>query len=722
MVMRKIQYFNDSFLKKNKIEYRHYQNNILNDYKNKNSLIVLATGLGKTIIGILLIIERLKKYNKNGKIIILAPTRPLVIQHYNACKKFIDIEDKKISYLTGKISPIQRINIIRNSRIVISTPQVIKNDLLRNRYNLSHVPMIIFDEAHRAKGNYAYCFIAEEYINSCSDPLIIGLTASPGKDYSNIQELCNNLLIENIIFKNYNDDDVKQYLHDIEIIVEKIDLPIKILELAKILEDLFSKFLSFFIERTLLEPQKRYYSKLDFLKIAEDLTFSLKYQDLTNNGYFDEIEFEEHLYFKEPRIIDIVKEKKLNIHSIYSYCSSCISILHLKDILETQEISMFKNYIEKIKYRAEQDNLSAKRILNSEHLSLIHSIMNSIDTRKLIHPKIEKTILIIENEIKEYSNTQIIIFTQYREIAEILKNKINSHFRNQLIAEKFIGQSSKIDDIGYSQKEQIRTLNDFREDKINILTATSIAEEGLDIPNVKAIIFYEPVASEIRYIQRRGRTGRHSDGRCYILIADNTIDVPFFKVAQKKEDTMNSILINSDQLNLIDNIGRNTISFKNVEPEIISSDFMQAYNINRKKENQFLLKRSVDIIIDKIDKFSESEQYKTLKKHNITFLSDLCNLNKKTLENKIVKIKNQNSAQNNQDKKKLYLNKHLKTIIKLVENYSKEGKINLLELRKLAEFEDIIDKTFDIHFNHACNLGYIEKKKHHVYLKKKLIL
>ncbi|MFX1393966.1 MAG: DEAD/DEAH box helicase, partial [Promethearchaeota archaeon] len=159
------EYFNGTFLKKNKVFYRHYQNNIINRCKNKNSLVVLPTGLGKTIIGILQIANCLKKYNPFGKVIILAPTRPLVSQHKASCEKFIDIEKEKIAILTGKISPEKRINKFNESRIIVSTPQVIKNDLIRGRYDLKQVILIIFDEAHRTKGNYAYNFISEEYIN-----------------------------------------------------------------------------------------------------------------------------------------------------------------------------------------------------------------------------------------------------------------------------------------------------------------------------------------------------------------------------------------------------------------------------------------------------------------------------------------------------------------------------------------------------------------------------
>ena len=75
-----------------------------------------------------------------------------------------------------------------------------------------------------------------------------------------------------------------------------------------------------------------------------------------------------------------------------------------------------------------------------------------------------------------------------------------------------------------------------------MLVATSVAEEGLDIPNCDLVIFYEPVPSEIRYIQRRGRTGRIKKGRAIILMAKGTRDEAFYWSARRKEGKMKRIL------------------------------------------------------------------------------------------------------------------------------------------------------------------------------------
>ena len=704
------EYFNHPFLKQNKILYRHYQENIAHRCKSKNSLVVLPTGLGKTIIGIILMAYRLLEYSE-AKIIILAPTRPLVSQHKAACEKYLNIPLEHICLLNGNLPPEKRYQLFIKSKIIIATPQVIKNDVKRGRYELNQVSLIIFDEAHHTKGNYAYNFISKEYMNSCTDPLILGLTASPGKDYEYIQQLCNNLFIENIAFRTYHDEDVIDYIHDIDTFIERIDLPIKIIEISQVWNDLFNKFLRFFIDRKLINPHKRYYSKLDFLRISHDLTLSLQYEQYYNSELQGE-EYVEELYYQEPRIIDIVRGKKLNIQSIFSYCSSCISILHAKDLLETQNISLFVSFLNRLKFKAEQDLLSAKRIINSKHYLFVKSEIENEGQSKLAHPKINKVKSLIKEEIKEFQNSRIIIFTQYREMAEFLKSNLRDEFSHYLKVEKFIGQSSKIDDTGFSQTKQIDILKEFRENNINILIATSVAEEGLDIPNVDAIICYEPVPSEIRLIQRRGRTGRFASGRCYILMTEDTVDVPFNRVAKRKESTMNSILLEPEQLELQTEISRKKINITDDNSKRSEFDLIKDFRERRDQEKELLADRSVDDIIMELDNFSKSEEYKKLKRHNVTFVSDILPLNELKLKKSVEKMKGKRTQKPNKPKR--YLNNNVKTLINIAKTYSEDGRLSLLEFKEFASQEDIVEKKFYVHFNHACNLGYLKKHAEYV--------
>lgn len=699
------EFFNGAFIKPDTVFYRHYQHNIVQKCKNKNSLVVLPTGLGKTIIGILLMTNALQRYSK-GKIIILAPTRPLVSQHKDSCKKFIDLNEDEIVSFTGKISPERRIFLFNSSRIIISTPQVIKNDIMNGRYDLNHISLLIFDEAHRTKGNYAYHFISQEYIHTCSDPLVLGLTASPGKNYEYIQELCNNLFVENIVFKNYHDNDVIDYIHEIDTFLERVELPIRVHELSEVWNTLFKTYLRFFIERDLINPYKKYYSKIDFLSMAQDLSLSLNYE---NNPEIltDEEEYLEQLYYHYPKIIDVVKEKKLNIQSIFSYCSSCVSLLHAKDLLETQEIKLFKTFLSKIQFKADQDILSAKRIVNSEHFKYILSVLENEDTSKYRHPKIDKLITLIDEEIEEFQNKKLIIFTQYREMAQYLKEIISEKFKDQLIVEKFIGQATKVDDFGFSQNRQIEILKEFRDDKVNILIATSVAEEGLDIPNVDAIIFYEPVPSEIRLIQRRGRTGRFAPGRCYILVAEDTIDIPFYYVACRKETTMNSVLSCPEQLELNPALDRKRIQFSKPSKEYSGFEVIKNFRERREREKELLANRSIEAILTELDTFASSKEYKALKSSGVSFMSDIVEINKSKLKKNVLKLKGKTNTNNGERKR--YINGNVKTLINIVKTFNENGKLDFSEFQDLAEDEDIIEKKFYVHLNQACHLGYLKR-------------
>ena len=712
MTSETVEYFNGAFLKENRLLYRQYQENIVNQCNNKNSLVVLPTGLGKTIIAILLIIKALEKYPK-ARIVILAPTRPLVAQHFKSCLRFLAVNDEDVVFFTGKISPERRIKLFLNSQIIISTPQVIKNDVERGRYNLEHVSLLIFDEAHRTKGNYAYNYLAPEYLNTCQDPLILGLTASPGKDYEHIQQLCDNLYIEKVVFKTYNNDDVMKYTHDINMFLEYVDLPIKFLELSAVWYNLFENYLKFFIERKLIPPNKPYYSKLEFLAISRDITISLKYEN-GNAFELSEEDYIEALYYKSPRVIDIVRENDLNIQSIFSYCSSCISILHGKDLLETQNISLFKSFLDRLNWKAEQEVRSAKRIMNSDHCKFIVEKINREIPEFLQHPKIDKVISIVDEEFGEYKNDKIIIFTQYREMAEKLKHVLNEKFKGKLTIEKFIGQSTKSDDYGFSQNKQIDIIDQFREGLINILVATSVAEEGLDIPNVDAIIFYEPVPSEIRLIQRRGRTGRHSSGRCYIMLTRSTVDIPYHKVALRKESTMNRILLDPEQLELWTDLERKPIDFSQLLTENSKIFSLTDYKERREKEKAVLANKTIEEIINEIDNFERSDLYKKYKKYGVTFYSDLVKLDRTKLKKSVSKLKGNKTDIQDTKKRKSYLNKNLKTLVNLAKFHNVKGRIKYAEFQELAKEEEITEQKFYTHFYQACRLGFIKKEEDQV--------
>jgi superfamily II DNA/RNA helicase len=295
-------------------------------------------------------------------------------------------------------------------------------------------------------------------------------------------------------------------------------------------------------------------------------------------------------------------------------------------------------------------------------------------------------------------------------MAELLKNLIEERFESRLRVEKFIGQSTKPDDFGFSQDKQIEIIKQFKKGELEVLVATSVAEEGLDIPNVDAIIFYEPVPSEIRLIQRRGRTGRYRPGRCYFLIARQSIDVPFYKAAERKEMAMNSVLSDSKQLELCNEVKREKICFKAVSNKISEYDLIKNYRERREREKELLANRSIEEIITELDNFAHSEEFKRFRDVGVTFYSDVIRLDKLKLKTSILKLKrNQKEKNKKMPERKIYLNHNVKTLIRIAKTYSVDGKMSLSDFKEFAEEEDIIEKKFYAHFNQACYLGYLKR-------------
>jgi Fanconi anemia group M protein len=149
------------------------------------------------------------------------------------------------------------------------------------------------------------------------------------------------------------------------------------------------------------------------------------------------------------------------------------------------------------------------------------------------HPKIDKLREIVGEKDE---GEKAIVFSEYRSSCDAIVEELNSQGHN---AVKFIGQQG---DDGMTQNKQAKVLEAFEDGKYDVLVSTSIGEEGLDIPAVDYVIFYEPVPSGIRDIQRAGRTGRQESGKVVVLIAENTRDEGYYWSAHHKKKKMKKVL------------------------------------------------------------------------------------------------------------------------------------------------------------------------------------
>ncbi len=222
------------------VEERLYQTSIAKIALDKNTLVILPTALGKTVISALVAVDMLLNY-RNSRVLVMAPTRPLVMQHKKSFQGLIRLPEDNFVMLTGKTPVDYRSNVwslplpssspsssfSKPPRLVFATPQVVRNDLREGRLaDFQQFGLVVFDECHRSVKEYAYTEVAETYAKSSPFPLILGMTASPGSDLKKVMMVCRSLSIEHVEHRTDEDPDVKPFINPITVEWRQVELPL----------------------------------------------------------------------------------------------------------------------------------------------------------------------------------------------------------------------------------------------------------------------------------------------------------------------------------------------------------------------------------------------------------------------------------------------------------------------------------------------------------------
>lgn len=484
---------------------RLYQQTIFGTAIKTNTLVVLPTGMGKTGIFLMLAAYRLKNY-PGSKVLFVGPTKPLIDQYFFVFKKHFEIDDKEMAVLTGLVGPKQRHELWNKSKIVFSTPQGLENDVLSNKISLKNVSLFGFDEAHRAVGNYSYVFLAKKYHSQASNERILALTASPGDNAEKIEEVTKNLFINEIEFRSQDSPDVRPYIQDVEHKKIIVTLPKQFREIQKFLKDSFES------------------------KLSEVKKYGYLFGSAGNYNKSELILLQGALHAKVAQ-----GEKDFEILKSISLIAEALKLQHAIELIETQDVSTLKEFFDKLKAEASSGKVkaTANLVKDINFRSAIIKAENAIE-KKIEHPKMEIIRKIAEKDPKR----KIIIFSQYRDTAAKITLMLNNLGYS---AKLFVGQEKK-KLTGLSQKDQKKAIQDFKDGKFNILVSSSVGEEGLDIPQVELVVFYEPIPSAIRKIQRSGRTGRLQKGKVIILLTKDTKDEAYYWVALRKEKRMKTAI------------------------------------------------------------------------------------------------------------------------------------------------------------------------------------
>ncbi len=468
------EYVQHKYIRPDTIEYREYQISLASQAKSENCLVVLPTGLGKTAVALQVIAEYLSR--GTGGVLFLAPTRVLANQHYEFLKNSLNLDD--ITLLTGEDTLAKRKKLWINS-VICATPEITKNDLERQIVSQDQFSLVIFDEAHRTVGDYAYSWIAQRFAGT--NTRILGMTATLPSEKEKATEIITTLRIASIAQRSEDSPDVKPYIQQTNTDWVKVELPHEMKEVQYYL-------------RKALEMRHNELTRCG-LRLSGNVSLS---QLLRSRDF-------------------VLRQNRRAAKPLFT----AIRLHYALNILESHGITSFLRFCERTH---EKKGVGIKDLFeNDSNFLKALAFAKDAQQKGIEHSKIPKLVEIIKS-----IPGKAIVFTSYRDSVEVIHNKLVDM---GISAAFLIGKAGET---GLKQKEQIDTVQKFRDGTYSVLVATRVGEEGLDISEVNHVIFFDNVPSSIRFIQRKGRTGRKSVGKLTVLIAKGTIDEAYYWVGQRK--------------------------------------------------------------------------------------------------------------------------------------------------------------------------------------------
>jgi len=482
------------------VQRRGYQLQLAERAAADHTLVCLPTGLGKTAVSLLVTAERLHRLG--GKSLLLAPTKPLVTQHAEDYRDWLTIPDEEVVVFTGEVRPADRAEMWERATVVVATPQVVENDLIGDRVSLADVVHCTFDECHRATGAYAYTYIAERYHADAEQPLVTGLSASPGGDTEAILEVCENLGLAEVEVMTEDDADVAAFAHGTEVDWLHVTLPDAVLAIRDALNEVVTERLGNLKSLGVLDRTDTSISQGELNQVRGRL------QGLIDGG-------------------DSAGYEGMSAHA------EVMKLRRAVELVETQSVESLRRYFERQRNAARSSGASkaSQRFVSDPRVKRAMQLAEDFDD---LHPKFRRTRMLVAETLGIDGGDRVIVFTESRDTAEALTAFLGNHFETR----RFVGQADAGESKGMTQKTQQAVLDAFRAGEFEVLVSTSVAEEGLDVPEVDLVLFYEPVPTAIRSIQRKGRTGRQTEGRVVVLIAKDTRDEAFFWKSRHEEDRM----------------------------------------------------------------------------------------------------------------------------------------------------------------------------------------
>jgi ATP-dependent DNA helicase MPH1 len=522
---------------------RDYQFSIVKNSLFNNTLVALPTGLGKTFIAATVMLN-FYRWTKSAKIVFVAPTKPLVAQQVDACYSIAGISRSDTTLLTGNVPPALRVDEWEQRRVFFMTPQTLLNDLSHGYADPKSIVLLVVDEAHRAVGEYAYAKVAKLIRRFSNSIRVLALTATPGSKIETVQEVIDNLGISHCEIRTEESIDIRQYVHQRNI--EQIILDPS--EEMERISELFTKALQPLVDK--LSSQNIYYGRNPMALTAYGLLQAQKEWFATRGKSANQ-----GVQFMMRAIFSVLTSiahsiKLLNFHGIKPFYDNLV------DLRSDQEDKGQKGS----KYKRQL-------IQDPSFIEMMDIISKWLRLDNFVgHPKMTALADCILNHFMDNGEgTRVIVFSEYRDSAEEIVRMLNKH-RPMIKASIFVGQADSKRAEGMKQAQQIQTIDKFRSGDFNVLVATSIGEEGLDIGQVDLIVCYDSSASPIRMLQRMGRTGRKRAGNIVLLLMRGKEEDQFAK-SKDSYEKMQKLICEGSRFNFRFDLSKRIVP-RDIRPDV----------------------------------------------------------------------------------------------------------------------------------------------------------
>ena len=480
------------------VEARGYQLEALASALAGSTMTVMPTGFGKSAVEWMVIAHHL---HNGGKVLLLAPTVALLAQHQRMLQTHLVVDEEDVVMFTGQTPPAKRPELWTKGKIVLATAQVVRNDATSGSIELGGLSLVVIDEAHHARGQHAYAQVADLVREMAPSAVVLGATASPGTSREVILEVEQRLGIERWSVHAREDPGLAPYAVDLSVASEHLTLPETLLHLiAPLAEE----------ERDLADRLRRQ----GYLADTGHLTATML--DDAQRKASASIARRDRRGYEAARAVSDLRRLHM-----------------LLDLLRCQGMEVAKAFLDRQAGKTGEERKKVGRLLERP---AVRDLRESLQQVEELHPKPHAVERLLEQRHRENKDTKTLVFTEYRDTVDRLVDRLAQS--EHLAPIPFVGQSKTGDRKGMTQKEQVAQIDAFRRGEANVLIATSVGEEGLDIPAADLVVFYEPVASAVRAIQRRGRTGRHADGEVVMLVAEGTRDAHMLRASAARERRM----------------------------------------------------------------------------------------------------------------------------------------------------------------------------------------